>query len=124
MQAADNGAVAVTLEWCSATVRAVQSVPCESNPRPPYRAVATITRMSDTVAKISGLCGEVSRGHMWLLAQLLRGEGFRYLYAERTAAHVVPAAEFIDAGDFAGHWRLDLETMQDRRRRPRAAEGS
>lgn len=124
MQAADNGCVAVTLEWGAATVRATLAVPGPADPRPPYRAVATVTRVSDRVCKLSALCGEVTRAHVWLLAQLLRAEGFRYLYAERSAAHVVPAAELIEAGDFAGFWRLDLETMQDRRKNRGAQCGS
>ncbi|WP_407280625.1 hypothetical protein U5817_10095 [Aromatoleum evansii] len=117
MKSIDNGSVAVTFEWGAATVRAIDHIP--KGPQPPYKAIAQIVRMSDTVAKLIGLCGEISRGHMWLLAQLLRDEGFKTLYATRTDAHVVPMAEYLTAGDFAGHWRLDLATMQDRRRKKR-----
>lgn len=114
MKSIDNGSVAVTMEWGAATVRAIDHVP--TGPQPAYTAIAQIVRMSDEVVKLIGLCGEISRGHIWLLAKMLREEGFRTLYATRTDAHVVPMAEYLTAGDFAGHWRLDLTTMQDRRR--------
>lgn len=115
----DNGSVAVTLEWTAATVRAVRYVPGAAEIRPAYTAVAQITRLTDTVCKMSGLCGEIGRGHMWLLGQALRAEGFRVLYAERTDAHTVPLAEHVAEGDFAGMWRLDLSQMVDRRRTDR-----
>lgn len=119
MLTVNNGSVAVTLEWQTAIARAIDHVPAQE--RPPYCAVCHVTRLSDTIAKISGLVGSLSRGHMWLLAQLLREQGFKVLYAERTDAHIVPMAEHIDAGDWAGHWRLDLEQMRDRRRNTRGA---
>lgn len=117
MKCVDNGSVAITMEWGAATVRAIDHIP--KCPQPPYKAIAQIVRMSDEVVKLIGLCGEISRGHVWLLAQLLREEGFKTLYATRTDAHVVPMAEFLSHGDFAGHWRLDLEKMQERRKRGR-----
>lgn len=114
MQTLDNGSVAVTFEWSTASVRAIDHVP--TTERPPYCAICQVQRLSDRIVKITGLVGNLSRGHMWLLAQLLRGQGFRYLYAERTEAHVVPMATYLDSGDWAGHWRIDLETMRERRR--------
>lgn len=114
----DNGSVAVTFEWETATVRAIDHVP--TTHRPPYAAICQVQRLSQTVCKLSGLLGSLSRGHMWLLAQMLRAQGFTVMYAERSDAHVVPLAERIETGDWAGYWRLDLETMRDRRR-PRSA---
>lgn len=114
MKFVDNGSVAVTFEWNTATARAIDHVP--TGAQPPYKAIAQILRMSDDVVKIVGLCGTISPGHTWLLAQILRDEGFRFLYATRTDAHIVPMAEHLTEGDFAGHWRLDLSLMQERRR--------
>lgn len=111
----DDGSIAVTLEWTAATVRAVRHVP-DPEERPAYTAVAQVTRISDTVCKMSGLCGDISRGHVWLLAQALKAEGFRVLYAERTDAHIAPMATHVQDGDFAGHWRIDLDAMVERRR--------
>lgn len=114
MKSVDNGSVALTIEWDGATIRAIDHVPTCS--KPDYIAIGRITRLSDTVVKVSGLMGQVSRAHLWLLAQVLLGEGFLYLYAERTEHHVMPLADLITGGDFHGHWRIDLSTLRERRR--------
>src|SRR5574337_1152591 len=119
MRSVDNGSVAVTFEWGTATVRAIDHIP--TGQQPPYKAIGQVLRLSDDVVKLVGLCGGISPGHVWLVAQILRDEGFRVLYATRTDAHIVPMAEYLTEGDFAGHWRLDLELMKERRRPRKAA---
>lgn len=114
MRSIDNGRLALTFEWNTATIRVIDHVP--TVPEPACTAVAQIQRLSSDVAKLHALCGETTATHVWLLAHLLREEGFKWLYAERADAHVLPMAQFIDDGDFAGHWRLDLAKMQERRR--------
>lgn len=116
MRSIHNGRLAVTFEWNTATVRVIDHVP--TVPEPACTAVAQIQRLSKDVAKLHALCGETSSAHVWLLAHLLREEGFKWLYAERADAHVLMMAQHMDDGDFAGMWRLDLSKMEERRRRP------
>jgi hypothetical protein len=116
VKAYDNGEVGITLESERATVRMHAVVPSPGK-RAPYIAIGQITRLPNHVVLLSGFCGDLMRAHMWLLLQAMLAEGYRVAYLERIPGHSVPFGEAVQEGDFAGLWRIQLDTVHDRRRR-------
>lgn len=102
----DDGRVAISFEDRGGTIRALPGLP--SAARSTYVAVGEVTRLSDSIAKLHGFAGRLSRSHMRLIVRLLVGQGYRVAYMDRAEGRVVPMAERIIEGDWAGWWRLDL----------------
>lgn len=110
----DDGTAAVTWEPMVGVVRMIDHVPHETHPS--YQSIGHVTRMSESVAKLSGFSGHLSRRHMWLLCDLLRRQGYTAAYMQRAASHAMPWGREIPDGDWAGWWRVDLAEMRGRRR--------
>ncbi len=104
-----GGGVAITFEDRGGTLRLLDHLPAAGDAHPPFVAAAEITRLNDTIAKISALRGAgVTRRHLRLIARLLTQQGYATLYADRLTGHILPQAEPITAGDWMGWWRVDL----------------
>lgn len=84
---------------------------------PPIHGVGFVRPLWGGVVMLSAFDAQkLTRGHMRLIVRLLLEQGYRVLYADRIDGHVLPLAEKIQEGDFAGLWRLDLTTVPFRRR--------
>lgn len=103
----DDGHVAISYEDRGGTIRAMDHVPSDDD-HPPYVAVCEVTRLHDSLAKLHAASGTLSRRHLRLILRLLLEHGYRVAYIDRAPGHVMPGAERICAGDWAGWWRLDL----------------
>lgn len=102
----DDGNVAITFEPRGGTIRALPGLPADDHPI--YAAAGEVTHLTDGIAKLHAWRGRLSRRHMRLIVRLLVGQGYRVAYMDRAEGRVVPMAERIIEGDWAGWWRLDL----------------
>lgn len=109
LKSINDGHVAITYEDRGGTLRAIDHVPRDD--RPPYIAIGDVTRMSADVCKLAGFNGRLTRRHMRLIVRLLGEQGYRVAYMDRLDGHRIPGAEQIEAGDWAGWWRLDLQKV-------------
>lgn len=113
MRTLDDGHVAVTYEDRGGTIRALQSKPDDDDEHPPYVAVGELTRLSDNIAKLHAFAGDhLERRHMRLIVRLLIEQGYSVVYVDRADGHIMPLAEQIEDGDWAGWWRLDLARVR------------
>lgn len=106
MRTLDDGHVAISYEDRGGTIRALDHVP--EIDHPPFVAVCEVTRLSDDIAKLHAAAGALSRRHMRLVVRLLLEQGYRLAYIDRAQGRVMPMANRIADGDWAGWWRLDL----------------
>jgi hypothetical protein len=95
----------IWLEPVAYQLRVIDGDPAE---RPPYRATGLILVHEDT-AVLKGFCGRITRPDIAEFYRELRRKGFRFAIAERTGNHRVPFGTRIEAGEFTGWWRVDLE---------------
>lgn len=109
MQIIDDGHVAISVEIHGGTIRLHPRVPEEGDDHPPIVGAGTFQELKSDVVKLSGFTASgMTRRHIRLIGQTLLNMGYRVLYAERMDAHVMPEAEPMPDGDFAGWWRADL----------------
>jgi|GEM_PF-3561768 len=95
----------IWLEPVAYQLRVIDGDPAE---HPPYRATGLILVHGDT-AVLKGFLGRVTRPDIVAFYRDLKNMGFRWAVAERTGNHRMPHGERIEAGEFAGSWRVDLE---------------
>ena len=106
METFDNGVVALSIENNVGTIRFLKEIGSSG-----YVAVCTFSSISQTIVKISGLLGKLSKQHMLLLVSVLFDKGYRVAYAERLNGRKLPFAEKIEGGDFDQWLRVDFNAV-------------
>ena len=101
----DDGVVALSIENNVGTIRFLKDIGSSS-----YIAVCTFSSISQTIVKISGLLGKLSKQHMLLMVNVLFDKGYRVAYAERLHGNL-PFGEPISGGDFDGWLRVDFNAV-------------
>lgn len=110
MQTLDDAHVAITFEPRGGTIRALSSLP--RGDHPPFVAVGELTHLADGIAKLHAFSGRLGRRHLRLIVRLLLEQGYRIVYIDRADGHIIPLAERIESGDWAGWWRIDLARVR------------
>lgn len=107
------------IEWDHAVLKATDEAPFTHKPR--TSAVCDVLRVGPAVMRLRCLAGGLTRTQMWQTAQALKLAGARVLYAACSEFPPLPGAEVIATGEWAEHWRVDLDQLRDRRRSGRGA---
>lgn len=110
----DDGDIGVSIELLVGAVRLLKT-PGAPGEMTDYVGSGMLERVSSRVAKLLGFSGVMGIRHQALLASALLAQGYKVLYVERAAGGIIAFGEVIYDGDFAGHIRVDLERVRDKR---------
>lgn len=103
---------AITVEPLAGLIRILAGPPLEDDEHPPFTAVLTADRLSADALVLRGFAGSgVARGHLMLIARWAREQGYRWIYADRNAGHVLPRAARREARPLAGWYEVDLTRL-------------
>lgn len=112
MHVVDDGSVAISIQPRGGKIRLLDHVPTEDEHHPEYVGVVDFNHLKDDLVSLEGAVGAMTRRHMRLIVGHLMTEGYRIAYVDRAPGRVMPFAERISEGDFAGWWRVDLVAIR------------
>jgi hypothetical protein len=93
-----SGRAAITIEPLAGLIRILDGPPAEDDGHPPFSAICTADRLSEDELVLRGFAGSgVTRAHLALIARWARSQGYRWIYADRTAGHALPRASMRTA---------------------------
>ena len=107
----NDGRVGLSVEPRGGTIRALLAP--TDDPHTPYCATCTYTRLTAEEISLSAFSGtDVGRSHLMLIAQWAYARGYRWIYADRAAGHVLPDGKRRTERPLKGWYEYDLQALQ------------